>query len=233
MGLLAIPQGLRPGMLGLLLVRRVIMGDIAATIVDLAEQGFVAVDETDSGWSVRVVPTRTPVKRQQALLAYERTLLAELPLPPAGQPAPALPALAATLGPGLNRVRAEIVKAAVHQGWVHRWSHDQLTDDGKGFVTQVSAFERRLRELSGDTAAEGLSDDSGAGELSGALLPYALRFQLVSRDRIPLAAFAADWAEAFTDLPGWRPPGYKRPEREDLHNTPDPHIHLAGGTGFW
>jgi hypothetical protein len=218
MGRLAIPKGLRPGILGLLLVRRVIMGDIAATIIDLAGQGFVAVDETDSGWSVRVVPTRTPLKRQQGLLAYERQLLAELPLPAGGQPLPALPALAATLGPGLNRVRTEIVKEAVHQGWVHRWSHDQLTDGGRQFVTQVSTFERRLRELSRDGAA---------GELSGALLPYALRFQLVSRDQIPLAAFAADWADAFTDLPGWRPPGYKRPEREDLRDTPQPHIHLA------
>ena len=223
MGQLAIPQGLRPGMLGLLLVRRVIMGDIAATIVDLAEQGLVAVDETDSGWSVRVVPTRTPVKRQQALLAYERQLLAELPLSAAGQPAPALPALAATLGPGLDRVRTEIVREAVHRGWVHRWSHDQLTDGGERLVTQVSAFERRLRELSAD---------GGAGQLSGALLPYGLCFHLVSRDQIPLAAFAADWAEAFTDLPGWRPPGYKRPERDDLHDTPVAHPHLGGSRGF-
>ena len=225
---LAIPQGLRPGMIGLLLVRRVIMGDIAATIVDLAEQGFVAVDESDSGWSVRVVPTRTPVKRQQKLLAYERQLLAELPMSAAGQPATALPALAATLGPGLNRVRTEIVREAVRRGWVHRWSHDQLTDGGERLIAQLSAFERRLREQSANGGATGLRGDGGAGELSGALLPYALRFQMVSRDRIPLAAFAADWAEAFTGLPGWRPPGYKRPEREDLRDPPDAHIHLAG-----
>ncbi|HTR92813.1 MAG TPA: hypothetical protein VMI73_13860 [Trebonia sp.] len=122
---------------------------------------------------------------------------------------------------------------AVHRGWVHRWSHDQLTDNGESFVAQVSAFGRQLRGVSGDGSADGPSGDSGADELSGALLPYALRFQLVSRDQISLAAFAADWAEAFTDLPGWRPPGYRRPERDDLYNPPQPHHYLSGATGFW
>ena len=210
---LAIPKGLRPGMLGLLLVRRVIMGDIAATIIDLAEQGFVAVDETDSRWSVRVVPARKPVQRQQTLLAYERELLAGLPMPAVGQPVPTLPGLAATLGPGLNRVRTEVIREAVRQGWVHRWSHDQLTDSGERFVAQVSAFGRRLRRLSGD---------GDTGVLAGPMLPYALRFHLVSRDQISLGAFAAAWAEAFTDLPGWRPPEYHRPERDEWYNPQEP-----------
>lgn len=220
---LAIPQGLRPGMLGLLLVRRVIIGDIAATIIDLAEQGFVAVDGTDSGWSVCVVPTRTPVQRQQVLLAYERQLLAELPMSAGGKPAPTLPGLAATLGPGLNRVRTEVVREAVRRGWVRRRSHDQLTDSGERFVAQVTAFGRELRGLSGDGAAD---------ELSGALLPYALGFHLVSRDQIPLASFAAAWAEAFAGLPGWRPPEYRRPERDDWYNTREPHPYLIGATGL-
>jgi len=209
MGRLAIPKGLRPGMLGLLMVRRVIMGDIAATIVDLAERGYIAVDEANSGWSVRVVPARMPIQRQQVLLAYERQLLAELPMPPASQPAPALPDLAATLGPGLDRVRKEVVREAVRQGWVRRWSHDQLTGSGERFAAQVSAFGRRLREVPGNGSSDGLT---------GALLPYALRFHLVSRDQIPLAAFAAAWAEAFTDLPGWRSPEYRRRERDDWYN---------------
>ena len=210
-------------MLGLLLVRRVIIGDITATIVDLAEQGFVAVNETDSGWSVRVVPARMPVNRQQRLLAYERQLLAELPMPAGGQPAPTLPGLAATLGPGLNRVRTEVVREAVRQGWVHRWSHGQLTDSGERFAAQVSAFGRRLRRL---------SDDGGADMLAGALLPYALRFHLVPRDQISLASFAAAWAEAFTDLPGWRPPGHRRPERDEWYNPQEAHSLFDGYTTF-
>ncbi len=211
-------------MLGLLLVRRVIMGDIAATIVDLAEQGLVAVSETDSGWSVQVVPARSPVKRQQELLAYERQLLAELPMPTAGQSVPTLPDLAATLGPGLNRVRTEVVREAVRQGWVRRWSRGQLTDSGERFTAQVSAFGRQLRRLSGDGSTDLLAD---------ALLPYALRFHLVARDQTPLAAFAAAWAEAFTDLPGWRPPERRRPERDDWYNPQEAHPMLNGVAPFW
>lgn len=200
------------------------MGDIASTIVDFAERGFVAVDGTDSGWTVQVVPARMPVQRQQAMLAYERELLATLPMPSAGQPPPVLSDLVATLGPGLNRVRAELIRETVHQGWVHRWSHDQLTDSGERFVEQVSAFGRKMRGLSGEDA----------GALAGPLLPYALRFHLVARDRIPLAAFAAAWAEAFTDLPGWRPPEYQRPERHDeWYNSAKPSAYVTGGLAFY
>lgn len=96
---------------------------------------------------------------------------------------------------------------------MHRWSHDQLTDSGERFVERVSAFGGKLRGLSGDAAAD---------VLAGPLLPYSLRFHLVDRDRIPLAAFAAAWAEAFTGLPGWRPPAYQRPERDDWYNPAQP-----------
>jgi hypothetical protein len=103
---------------------------------------------------------------------------------------------------------------------VHRWSHDQLTDSGEEFVVKVSAFGRKLRGLPGDGASD---------LLAGPLFPYALRFHAVSRDQIPLAAFAAAWAEAFTDLPGWRPPEHQRPERDDWYNPPQGHSYLEGG----
>jgi hypothetical protein len=149
--------------------------------------------------------------------------MAELPMSVAGQPAPTLPGLATILGPGLSRVRAEIVREGVRQGWLRRRSHDRLTDSGERFVAQVSAFGRQLR---------GLAGEGGAGELAGALLPYALRFHLLFRDQIPLAAFAAAWAEAFTDLPGWRSPEYRRLEHDDWYNTREPHPYLIGATGL-
>ena len=46
------PGGLGPGQLGVIVVGRVILGDIAVTITDLAQRGFLAVDEAadDRGW---------------------------------------------------------------------------------------------------------------------------------------------------------------------------------------
>ena len=60
----------------------------------------------------------------------------------------------------------------------------------------MRSFRRELRKFK-----------SGEGEeaISGTLLPFALRFGLVSGDQRPLARFAHDWVRTFGDLPGWRP----------------------------
>jgi hypothetical protein len=62
---------------------------------------------------------------------------------------------------------------------------------------QVRSFRRYLRRL----VAEG---DQRA--LSGQLLPYAVRFGLLSDQPTPLVRFAQAWVRAFADLPGWAPP---------------------------
>jgi hypothetical protein len=199
------PGGLRPGQLSLLVLRRVIMGDIAATIVHLAQRGVLAVTEQD-GWRVRVLPGQAAGRGQPELLGYERELLAALPMPADGSAGPSLPELAASIGSRLGRVRADLEKEAVHRGWVHHWHRGDLTESGETLVAELGKFGRNLGRLKAE---------SGDDALTGDLLPYALRFHLIGRDQVPLARFAAAWGTAFADLPGWKAPEYKHPAYDD------------------
>ncbi len=56
------PDQIRPGQLGAVLLGRVIIGDIAATLVDLSVRGLLAVEECDesgqTGWLLRTQATR-------------------------------------------------------------------------------------------------------------------------------------------------------------------------------
>jgi len=201
MAQLRCPGGLRPGQVGLLVLRRVIMGDIAVTAVDLAQRGFLAAEETSAGWIIRSLPVLNSAR--VGLLGYERSLLAGL----TGQyQAAALPELMPVLGPALTGVRAGLVREAVGRGWIHRWSHRELTAAGERMAAELSGFERHLRDLKARDGESALATD---------LLPYALRYQLVSREHLPLARFTAAWAGAFADLPGWRPAAPERPEPGD------------------
>jgi hypothetical protein len=69
------PKGVFPGHLGVIILGRVILGDIAATLVDLALHQRVDVTESSSGWlvSVRDGPGKP------TLAGYETALLKELP----------------------------------------------------------------------------------------------------------------------------------------------------------
>jgi len=55
------PQGVLPGQLGVILLGRVIMGDIAATVADLAVREAILVDETSAGgWLVSAAVSADP-----------------------------------------------------------------------------------------------------------------------------------------------------------------------------
>lgn len=195
------PGGLRPGQVGLLMLRRVIMGDIAVTVVDLAQRGFLAVDEPGTDWIVRPQPVLNSARI--GLLGYERVLLDGLASRHAAMP---LPALIPVIGTALAGVRAGLVREAVSQGWIHRWDHGKLTPDGERLAAELSDFGRRMRELGTREGESALATD---------LLPYALRYQLVSRQELPLARFAAAWAGEFAQLPGWHTPARKHREPTD------------------
>jgi hypothetical protein len=200
------PGGLRPGQLSLLVLRRVIMGDVAATIIDLAQRGVLEVTEQHDGWRVRVLPGQAAGRGQPELLGYERELLAALPMPADAARAPSLTELAASIGSRLDRVRAGLEKEAVHRGWVHHWHHGDLTESGDALVADLGKFARKLGQLKAESGDEALAGD---------LLPYALRFHLLARDQVPLARFAAAWGAAFAGLPGWQAPEYQHPEYDD------------------
>jgi hypothetical protein len=185
-------EGLKPGEISLVLLGRVVMGDIAVTLVDLAQRGLLRVEEADDGADWLLAPPHG-VPARRAISEYEAKLLDQLP----GQERPALlSSLAADLGQGLGKVRRALEREGVAQGWVRRLRHGQRTPKGEELARHVRSFQRELRKLKLDEGEEAISDT---------LLPFALRFGLVSGDQPPLARFAHDWVRALGDLSGWRP----------------------------
>lgn len=185
-------EGLKPGEITLVVLGRVVMGDIAVTLVDLAQRGLLGVEEADdaAGWLL-TPPHGLPARR--AIAGYETKLLDELA--DRGRPV-LLSSMAADLGQGLGKVRRALEHEGVAQGWVRRLRHDQRTPKGEELARRVRSFQRELRKF---------KLDEGEEAISGTLLPFALRFGLVSGDQRPLARFAHDWVRTFGDLPGWRP----------------------------
>lgn len=59
------PDGMRPGHLGIIAVGRIILGDIAATAVDLALRGVLRIESADGGASTfgQRPEWRAPVRR--------------------------------------------------------------------------------------------------------------------------------------------------------------------------
>ncbi len=187
------PGGVRPGHLGVVTSGRVVLGDIAATAVDLSLRGWLEIESTggeDGGW---VLASAEPPQDGQDPLEYERVLLEWLARP--GYPA-SFVSLASDPPAGLAEVREELVCDAVRNGWPRRLHHHEPTKAGEELASQVRAFRQELR-----------SARAGRGPeiLDGPLLPYALHFGLASPGH-PLARFAHTWVAAFAELPEWRAP---------------------------
>jgi hypothetical protein len=203
-------EGLRAGQTGAVVLGRVIMGDIAVTLVDLIQREFLTIGETAGGGDWRLTPPAGTAPRQKpgtaprhkhgALLDYEKRLLDGLS---AGGGESRLSSLAARFEKVLDETRKLLIREAAHQGWLRHLRHDQRTAKGEELAGRVRSFRRDLRRL----AAEG---DQRA--LSGQLLPYSLRFGLLADEQAPLVRFAHAWVRAFADLPGWAPPTPARPE---------------------
>jgi hypothetical protein len=182
-----VPGGMRPGQMSIVMLGRVIMGDIAVTFVDLAQRGLVNVTPGDGDWLVTSSgqSTATPV------MPFEQTLLDGLS--EYAEPVPLL-VLSAEFSLVLSTVRDQIVHHAVQYGWVRRWHHDQRTEAGAELARQLRAFRAGLRQL---------KDDQGEDALTGKWLPYALHFGLIPCEHILLASFAGAWVEAFSGLDSW------------------------------
>jgi hypothetical protein len=190
------PDGIRVGQLGVVILRRVILGDVAATLVDLSIRRLLRVEEQagePGGWLVSPLHASAPRHRRESLLGYERTLLDGLSH---GGAAASLASLAPAMPGVLERTRAALVHDAVHRGWFRRLHPDQRTDAGEQLASRIRAFQYGLRRVAAEPDA-----------LTGPLLPYALRFAVIRGDEHPLARFAHCWVETFKELPGWHPPG--------------------------
>jgi hypothetical protein len=183
---------------------RVIMGDIAVSLVDLAVRGLLVIGESapDAGdWRLASVLAPAPGHRLDAVLPYERALLDGL----AGDGGPADLASVRDRVPALcDKVRSELVREAVHRGWLRHLHHDQRTAKGEELAQRIRSFQRDLR---GYVSSQG-------GAMPDQLLPYALHFGLAAPAAQPLARFAHAWVAAFGALPGWQPRGSRRVESD-------------------
>jgi hypothetical protein len=162
------PQGVQPGHVGLILLGRVIVGDISATMVDLALRQHIRVEESPHiGWLV----SRPTGGDRQSLADHEKTLVLALPAAPVP--------INKINRPVLEDMRKALIRDGVAHGWLHRLHHDRRTPAADEVATHLKAFRRQMRQAQRDHGQEAL----------GALLPYALRFGLATADVHPLAGF--------------------------------------------
>jgi hypothetical protein len=201
------PGGVRAGHLGLVASGRVLLGDIAATAVDLCLRSWLEIESSgdrDGGW---MLASAEQPQDSQDPAEYEQVLLGWLARP--GYPA-SLASLAADLPAGLAQVRDELVRDAVHRGWLRRLHHHERTAAGEELTRQLKAFRQDLRAA----RARG-----GPEILDGPLLPYALHFGLARTDH-PLAQFAHAWVTVFAELPEWCAPARQRTSSLQDPGTP-------------
>ena len=112
------PDGPRPGQVGLVCAGRVILGDVAVTLVDLAIRGHLdlALGQPPAGgggggWLLTPRPAAAPSQGAGALLGYERILLSGL----AGSGGTV--SLRAVPRAVLDQTRRELIHDAVRRGW--------------------------------------------------------------------------------------------------------------------
>ena len=250
------PGGLRPAQLGVVLVGRVLLGHIGATVMDLAGRGCLRaepLDEDGSDWqltALRAVP--------EDLLAYEQAIVRGFF---ANQAAFRLEHMTFTMTPVLDEVRAGIVRDALDAGRLRagiarrfaftqgqRRRQDQnpgrRTRLGQELLTEIKQFRSDLRALAA----------AGDSETLARLAPYAMIFgltaplpagNLVPEDPhgeaappIGTAQFAACWLKAWGsgegDFIGWifDPYGGGSNDHGLHHSGHHGHAHGGGHDGY-
>ena len=162
------PFDLRPAQLGIVFVGRVILGHVSATLVDLAQRGFLSLDEThdgaDADWFL--TDRRTgPGSRGDALLGFERTLLDGLFY---GKSLVRMSGLGESFVLPLSQMRTQLRRDAVRHGWLRRRGRGKRTPRGEQLLRQIHDFRRELRTLAA----------AGDGAAMAGLAPYAMIFGL-------------------------------------------------------
>ena len=171
------PEDLRPAQLGIVLVGRMIAGHVSATMVDLAQRGFVGLEEihegADGDW---LLSDRRGAGRSSAgpwLLSFERTLLDGVF---DGNTQVRMSELGESLMPSLNRMRTQLRRDAVRHGWLRRWGQGKRTASGQQLLRHIHAFRRELRIVASaeDATAAGLTAYAmifGLASVGGVRLP--------------------------------------------------------------
>jgi hypothetical protein len=148
-------------------VGRVILGHIGATVADLAQRGFLSVEEVSEGERPEWLLTdlRGEAADDAALLRFELTLCEGLF---AGKSVVGLSGRGQQLVPALTAVRSQIIRDAIRRGWLsHRRRHHR-TSRGEQLLAHIQVFRHDLRALAA----------AGTGEDLERLAPYAAIFGL-------------------------------------------------------
>lgn len=177
------PEALRPAQVGIILVGRVIFGHVSATLVDLAQRGFLTADEThdgldepddEAGRDWLLIDRRgRPGSGSDALLGFERVLLDGLFYTGS---VVRLSGVGESFVLPLSEMRKQLRRDAVSNGWFRRWGRGKRTARGEQLLHQIHEFRRELRTLAaaGDAAMAGLT-------------PYAMIFGLTRAPSITSA----------------------------------------------
>jgi hypothetical protein len=168
---LAPPRNLRPAQLGIVLLGKVIVGHIGATLTDLAYRGFVGLQEVpgDSAQDCLMTDRRGQASTSGVLLPFETALLDGLF---AGQAELHMRRLGPELVTVLGRVRVLIRRDAVRHGWLWRLRPGHRTRKGEQLLGEIQTFRQQLRVLA----------QSGGLAKRSDLEPYAFLFGLVIPD---------------------------------------------------
>jgi uncharacterized membrane protein YgcG len=151
---LAAPRDLRPAQLGIVLLGKVVLGHLGATLADLAHHGFVGLQEIagDGPQDWLVTDLRGQAAAPRTLLPFEAALLDGLF---AGQAELQVQSLGPELIAVLNRVRRLIRRDAVRHGWLQRLRRGHRTPRGEQLLAEIKTFRQQLRALA---ASGGLAD---------------------------------------------------------------------------
>jgi hypothetical protein len=208
------PGALRPAQLGVVLIGRVLLIHIGATVVDLASRGFLSMQiaaDDGSSWRLTILD-----REPEDLLDYERALLHGLF---SKQPTIPLEHLAVWAVPVLEKVRSGIVRDALDRGWLRsgpgrrfavtrgqRRRHDQnpgkRTKPGEELLKDIKAFKRELRALADADDTRTLTRFASYAMIFGLAAPVSAASSAsgepyeVTDPPVQTAAFAAKWLEA-------------------------------------
>ncbi len=115
------PDGMTPGLCGVLVDERADPLDVSATIIDLAVRGYLRIEQLEDGadFLIRFLPS-PPARPDGELIDYEQQLLTKLASQAAGADVVALSALRTNFATELAQVRQSLYQETMRRGWFRR-----------------------------------------------------------------------------------------------------------------
>jgi hypothetical protein len=231
------PEGLRPAQLGIVAVGRVVLGHLSATLADLAQRGFLRIEEIlggdDPDWLLTDLRDTGPL--QGGLLRFEATLLDGL----LDRQQVRLSELGQDLVPVLGKVRAQLRQDAIRAGRLRRFRRGQRTARGEGLLEEIHDFRSGLRALGASGSPGALAELAPYAMIFGLPVPATVTLATDSagtRQRrssdVPSSRFAPFWQTICErQLEQCRGTAHRSGSRDLAHQWSAPHDHSHGSDG--